>query len=202
MDPITAYQLTSMLQGVVQRGTARRVRLPVPVAGKTGTTNDSRDVWFVGYTSTMVAGCYIGYDRPRSLGRGASGGGTCAPVFTEFMREAIEIYGGGRFAVPPGGRFIRINRYTGERLDDDATGEEVVAEYFRDGEEPVFGIDALIDGGFVMGGSMPIFAPESEDPPLTTADGTIIGTDTLDSGSGIVLPEGSSFGTLSAGGLY
>jgi len=202
MDPITAYQLTSMLQGVVQRGTARRVRLPVPVAGKTGTTNDSRDVWFVGYTSTMVAGCYIGYDRPRSLGRGASGGGTCAPVFTEFMREAIEIYGGGRFAVPPGGRFIRINRYTGERLSDDATGEEVVAEYFRDGEEPVFGIDALIDGGFVMGGSMPIFAPESEDPPLTTADGTIIGTDTLDSGSGIVLPEGSSFGTLSAGGLY
>ncbi|WP_323036501.1 penicillin-binding protein 1A [Pararhodobacter sp.] len=202
MDPITAYQLTSMLQGVVQRGTATRVRLPVPVAGKTGTTNDSRDVWFVGYTSTIVAGCYIGYDRPRSLGRRASGGGTCAPVFTEFMREAIETYGGGRFEVPPGGRFIRINRYTGERLSDDATGEEVVAEYFRDGEEPVFGIDALIDGGFVMGGSMPVFAPDAEDPPLYTEDGTQVGTETTGTGAVILLPDGASFGTLSAGGLY
>ena len=202
MDPITAYQLTSMLQGVVQRGTATRVRLPVPVAGKTGTTNDARDVWFVGYTSTIVAGCYIGYDRPRSLGRRASGGGMCAPVFTEFMREAIEIYGGGRFAVPPGGHFIRINRYTGERLADDATGEEVVAEYFRDGEEPVFGIDALIDGGFIMGGSMPIFSPDVEDQPLLSEDGTEIGVETIESGPAIILPEGSSFGTLSAGGLY
>ncbi|MCB1406664.1 MAG: PBP1A family penicillin-binding protein, partial [Rhodobacteraceae bacterium] len=202
MDPITAYQLTSMLQGVVQRGTATRVRLPVPVAGKTGTTNDSRDVWFVGYTSTIVAGCYIGYDRPRSLGPRASGGGTCSPVFTEFMQSAIEEYGGGRFAVPPGGHFIRINRFTGERLDDDATGDEVVAEYFRDGEEPVFGIDALIDGGFVMGAALPVFAPDVEDPGLYTEDGVEIGTETGPGSPLILIPEGSSFGTLSAGGLY
>lgn len=204
MDPITAYQLTSMLQGVVQRGTATRVRLPVPVAGKTGTTNDSRDVWFVGYTSTIVAGCYIGYDRPRSLGRRASGGGTCSPVFSDFMRDAIQVYGGGRFAVPPGGHFININRYTGERLPDDASGEEVVAEYFRDGEEPVFGIDALIDGGFVMGATLPVFAPTNDDQPLLTEDGTEIGSNAPAAGGTgtILLPEGSSFGTLSAGGLY
>jgi len=203
MDPITAYQLTSMMQGVVQRGTATRVRLPVPVAGKTGTTNDSRDVWFVGYTSTIVAGCYIGYDRPRSLGR-ASGGGTCAPVFTEFMREAIQEYGGGRFAVPPGGRFININRITGERVDDGITGPDIVAEYFRDGEEPVFGIDALIDGGFVMGASLPVFAPEPAEGPLFTEDGTQVGTEIIENGTGgiILRDEGSSFGTLSAGGLY
>jgi len=202
MDPITAYQLTSMMQGVVQRGTATRVRLPVPIAGKTGTTNDSRDVWFVGFSSTIVAGCYIGYDRPRSLGRRASGGGTCSPVFSEFMRVAIDVYGGGRFAVPPGGHFIRINRYTGERMDDDASGEEVVAEYFRDGEQPVFGIDALIDGGFVMGASLPVFAPEVENPPLLTEDGIEVGTETGVSSEIIRIPEGSSFGTLSAGGLY
>ena len=204
MDPVTAYQLTTMLQGVVQRGTARRVRLPVPVAGKTGTTNDSRDVWFVGYTSTIVAGCYIGYDRPRSLGRGASGGGTCAPVFSEFMQSAIEEYGGGEFAVPPGGRFMRISRTTGERLPDDATGDDVVAEYFRDGEEPVFGIDALIDGGFAMGASLPVFAPDAaEVTDLFTSDGTQIDipAPTRESDPN-TLQQGSSFGTLSAGGLY
>ena len=71
IDAITAYQLTSMLQGVVERGTAAQaVNLPVPVAGKTGTTNDAKDVWFVGFTSNIVAGCYIGYDQPRVDGRG------------------------------------------------------------------------------------------------------------------------------------
>ena len=204
MDPVTAYQLTTMLQGVVQRGTARRVRLPVPVAGKTGTTNDSRDVWFVGYTSTIVAGCYIGFDTPRSLGRGASGGGTCAPVFSEFMQSAIEEYGGGEFAVPPGGRFMRISRTTGERLPDDATGDDVVAEYFRDGEEPVFGIDALIDGGFAMGASLPVFAPDAaEVTDLFTSDGTQIDIPApAPAGDPNLLQQGSSFGTLSAGGLY
>jgi len=197
MDPITAYQLTSMLQGVVQRGTATSVRLPVPVAGKTGTTNDARDVWFVGYTSTIVAGCYIGHDRPRSLGSRASGGGMCAPVFTEFMQDAVEEYGGGRFAVPPGGRFIRINRHTGERLDDSAEGPDVVAEYFREGEEPVFGIGALIDGGFVMGMDLPVFAPEQGET-LVTRDGVEIGSDGVQT-----LPQTQTgFGTLSAGGLY
>ena len=204
MDPVTAYQLTTMLQGVVQRGTARRVRLPVPVAGKTGTTNDSRDVWFVGYTSTIVAGCYIGFDTPRSLGRGASGGGTCAPVFSEFMQSAIEEYGGGEFAVPPGGRFMRISRTTGERLPDGATGDDVVAEYFRDGEEPVFGIDALIDGGFAMGASLPVFAPDAaEVTDLFTSDGTQIDIPApAPAGDPNLLQQGSSFGTLSAGGLY
>jgi membrane carboxypeptidase/penicillin-binding protein len=72
IDPVTAYQLTSMMQGVVQRGTAAGTvggaGIPAALAGKTGTTNDARDVWFVGFSSTIVAGCYIGYDQPRSLG--------------------------------------------------------------------------------------------------------------------------------------
>ena len=193
MNAITAYQLTSMLQGVVQRGTAAgAVRLPVPTAGKTGTTNDSKDVWFIGFTSNMVAGCYIGFDRPKSL-IGGSGGGTCAPVFQRFMTEAVEKYGGGRFRVPPGGHFIKIDRFSGARLPDDATGDYVVAEYFRDGEEPVFGV--AFDGGFAMGANLPLFLPGEIDPETresTTATGDLSG-----------LPDDrADTGSVAAGGLY
>ena len=197
MNAVTAYQLTSMMEGVIQRGTARGINLPVPVAGKTGTTNEARDVWFVGYTSNIAAGCYIGFDRPRPLGRSASGGGMCGPVFQYFMEEAVREFGGTRFAVPPGGRFIRINRHTGERVSDDASGPDVVAEYFRDGEEPIFGISALIDGGFAMGVNLPVFSRGE-------ADGSEAGGQSVTSSTGeqVVVPRSSSFGTISAGGLY
>jgi penicillin-binding protein 1A len=192
MDPITAYQLTSMMRGVVERGTARRtVNLSVPTAGKTGTTNDAKDVWFVGFTSNIAAGCFIGYDTPRSLGRGASGGGMCGPVFNAFMKEATKKYGGGAFDVPPGGTFINIDRFTGARLGDDATGDNVVAEYFRDGEEPIFGI--AFDGGFAMGADLSLFdeVGTSVSKQVTTSTGK----------KAVVGPK-ASFGTLSSGGLY
>ncbi len=200
MDPITAYQLTSMMEGVVQRGTASGINLPVPIAGKTGTTQDARDVWFVGYSSNVVAGCYIGYDRPQPLGRSASGGGMCGPVFEDFMREAIREFGGTRFAVPPGGRFIRIDRLSGARLPDDASGPNVVAEYFRDGAEPVFGLDALIDGGFMMGMNLPVFSPNEEMDAYIDeqADREV----TTSTGETTVIPGQATFGTLSSGGLY
>ena len=192
MEPITAYQLTSMMQGVVTRGTAsRQIDLPVPVAGKTGTTNDAKDVWFVGFTSSLVAGCYIGYDQPRSLGEGTFGGNTCGPVFQEFMKEAIEEYGGGKFRVPPGGRFIKIDRYTGARLDDDASGPTVVAEYFRDGEEPVFGI--MYDGGFAMGSNLPLVEE------VERYGGREVTTST---GKKAVVGPKANFGSVSSGGLY
>ncbi len=191
MNAITAYQLTSMMQGVVQRGTASgTVNLPVPVAGKTGTTNEAKDVWFIGFTNTLVAGCYIGHDRPRPLGRGTYGGSTCGPVFQEFMSEAIEKYGAGKFRVPPGGHFIKIDRYTGARLDDDASGANVVAEYFRDGEEPVFGV--MYDGGFAMGSDLPLFEEV----------GTAATEVTTSSGKKTVVGPKADFGTLSSGGLY
>ena len=150
MDEITAYQLTSMMEGVVDRGTAAAtVNLDVAAAGKTGTTNEARDVWFVGFTSNIVAGCYIGYDRPSPLGKGAGGGSTCGPVFNEFMQSAIQKYGGGAFRVPEGGQFINIDRFSGARLSEEAEGDHVVAEFFREGEEPLFGV--TFDGGFAMG---------------------------------------------------
>lgn len=193
MDAITAYQLTSMLQGVIQRGTGHGINLPVPVAGKTGTTNDSKDVWFIGYTSNMVAGCYIGYDQPRSM-PGASGGGFCGPVFQSFMETAIKKYGGGKFRLPPGGHFINIDRFSGGQLADGATGDNVVAEYFRDGEEPTFGM--MVDGGFAMGTNLPLFAygevgSDEGGATVTTATGETK-----------VIPKKADFGTLSSGGLY
>ncbi|SHI49061.1 penicillin-binding protein 1A [Palleronia salina] len=193
MDAITAYQLTSMMKGVVERGTARgRVNLNVPVAGKTGTTNDAKDVWFVGFTSNIAAGCYIGFDQPRSLGSGASGGGMCAPVFDRFMQEATAKYGGGPFDVPPGGHFIKIDRFTGARLSDGASGDNVVAEYFRLGEEPVFGV--AFDGGFAMGANLPLFeeAAGGGTQRVRNADGS----------TATIPQKKATFGTLSSGGLY
>jgi penicillin-binding protein 1A len=193
IDAITAYQLTSMLEGVVQRGTGRGINLPVPIAGKTGTTNDSKDVWFIGYSSSIAAGCYIGYDQPRSLGDTASGGGMCGPVFQRFMTEAVKKYGGTRFRVPPGGYFIKIDRFSGMRLPDDATGDNVVAEYFRDGAEPLFGVS--FDGGFAMGSNLPLFDRGETD----AAEGTTV---TTSSGQRAVIPPKATFGTVSSGGLY
>ena len=192
MDAITAYQLTSMMTGVVERGTASAtVNLPVPTAGKTGTTNEAKDVWFVGFTSNIVAGCYIGFDQPRALGKGASGGGMCGPVFNEFMLEATKKYGGGPFEVPPGGQFINIDRFSGARLELDAEGDNVVAEYFRDGEEPVFGL--MFDGGFAMGADLPLV--EGVDPAQVRQVITSTGE------KAVVGPK-ANFGTLSTGGLY
>ena len=195
MDAITAYQLTSMMEGVVQRGTARGINLPVPVAGKTGTTNDAKDVWFIGYTSNIVAGCYIGYDQPRTLGGGASGGGFCGPVFEQFMRTAIKKYGGAKFKVPPGGYFMNIDRFSGARLGEGASGPNVVAEYFREGEEPVFGLSAMVDGGFAMGSNLPLFAAGE-------TDGGSSATVTTATGAKKTIPKKADFGTLSSGGLY
>jgi len=189
MNAVTAYQLTSMMRGVVERGTARSsVNLPVPIAGKTGTTNDGKDVWFVGFSSNIVAGCYIGYDTPRSMGA-ASGGGMCGPVFNSFMTQAIPKFGGGNFDVPAECQFINIDRFSGARLPDGASGDNVVAECFRIGEDPVFGI--AFDGGFAMAGDLPLFDEVRNAREVTTSTG-----DTATVG-----PQ-ATFGTLSSGGLY
>ena len=191
MDATTAYQLTSMMQGVVDRGTARNsINLEVPAAGKTGTTNQSKDVWFVGFTSNFVAGCYIGHDFPKPLGKRAYGGGMCGPVFNEYMQAATEKFGGGPFTVPEGGQFINIDRFTGARLPDEAEGDNVVAEYFRDGEEPVFGV--AFDGGFAMGSNFErVDTEEQISREIQTS-----------SGKSVTVGPKASIGTLSSGGLY
>lgn len=191
MNAVTAYQLTSMMRGVVERGTASgAINLPVPIAGKTGTTNDAKDVWFVGFSSNIVAGCYIGYDNPRSLGRGAYGASVCGPVFQDFMEVAVDKFGGGNFKVPEDCQFIKIDRYTGGRLPEDASGDNVISECFRAGEEPVFGI--MFDGGFAMSADLPLF----DEVPSTAKQIT------TSTGETATVGPNASFGTLSSGGLY
>ena len=192
MDAITAYQLTSMMEGVVKRGSGRGVNLPVPVAGKTGTTNDAKDVWFIGFTSNMVAGCYLGYDQPRTLGEDAYGGTLCVPVFNEFMKEAVKEYGGTAFRVPPGGHFVNIDRFTGAILGPDAKGDNVIAEYFRDGQD--LSALGMIDGGFGRAdpGTLPLYTQGGDSGQAVTTS----------TGKKKVIPRKADFGTLSSGGLY
>jgi len=198
MNAITAYQLTSMMQGVVQRGSASRLNLPVPIAGKTGTTNDAKDVWFIGYSSNIVAGCYIGFDQPRTLGESAFGGTLCVPVFQDFMEDAVKKYGGGDFRVPPGGYFRKIDRYSGMPLSDDASGENVVSEYFREGEEALIGVGLVVDGGFAMGENLPLFAYGEGEGGGGDQGKTVTNSE----GQTVVVPKKADFGTVSSGGLY
>jgi penicillin-binding protein 1A len=118
------------------------------------------------------------------------------------MNVAISEYGGREFDVPPGGYFQNVDRFTGARLSDGASGENVVAEYFREGEESLVGLDAIIiDGGFGMGSNLPLFAyGETDDGSGGGGAGTA--TVTTSSGEARVVPRKADFGTLSSGGLY
>ena len=134
LDPMTAYQITSMLEGVVQRGTGTAVKaVGKPVAGKTGTTNDERDVWFIGFTPEITADVYIGYDKPRHIARGASGGNTAAPVVRDFLISALADKPAVPFRVPPGIKLIRINPKTGLRA---GPGDPAILEGFKPGTAP------------------------------------------------------------------
>ncbi|MBB4001656.1 penicillin-binding protein 1A [Aurantimonas endophytica] len=136
LDPMTAYQITSMMEGVVQRGTATQVRdVGVPVAGKTGTTNDEKDVWFVGFTPDLVTGVFIGYDNPQPMGKGATGGGLAAPVFVEFMKHAVDGKTPVEFKAPEGMELLAVNRTTGMRAGSDG-GPDVIMEAFKPGTGP------------------------------------------------------------------
>ena len=135
VDPASAYQMVSMMQGVVQRGTGAIVgKLGRPLAGKTGTTNDSNDVWFVGFSPDLALGCYMGYDQPRSLGAQATGGAIIAPLFKDFMAEALKDQPNVPFRIPPGIRLVRVNLETGQRAQP---GDgKVILEAFKPGTEP------------------------------------------------------------------
>ena len=131
MDPRTAYQMVSMLEGVVQRGTGSAVRKRVtkPIAGKTGTTNDYKDAWFVGFAPDLAAGVFVGFDMPASLGEGEAGGGVAAPVFGDFMAEALKDEAGIPFRVPSGIRLVRVNAKTGRPAN--AGDANVILEAFK-----------------------------------------------------------------------
>ncbi|NLS03256.1 penicillin-binding protein 1A [Rhizobium sp. P32RR-XVIII] len=149
LDPMTAYQITSMMQGVIQRGTAAgKIDLGGrDVAGKTGTTNDEKDAWFVGFTPDLVAGLYIGFDSPSTLGRGGTGGALAAPVFNEFMQVAVKDMPESKFVIPQGMNLIPIDRKTGmAAMEGDPN---TIIEAFKPGTGPadnlsVIGMDSTM----------------------------------------------------------
>lgn len=114
VDPIAAFQMVGIMEGVVTSGTARRLAsLGRPIAGKTGTTNNYKDAWFIGYTPDLVVGSYVGYDQPKPMGRSATGGGLAAPIVKQFFEEALEGVPPKPFRAPPGAIMVPVSHQTG-----------------------------------------------------------------------------------------
>jgi penicillin-binding protein 1A len=149
IDPATAYQLVSILEGVVLRGTGGTVRaVGKPLAGKTGTTNEERDAWFVGFSPDLAVGVYVGFDTPRRMGRAETGGRVAAPIFREFMKKAIGDKPAIPFRVPPGIRLVRVNAKTG--LLAQPGDYPIILEAFKPGTEPE-GPQPVIGQGATVG---------------------------------------------------
>ena len=133
IDPLTAYQITSILEGVIQRGTGIAIKeVGKHLAGKTGTTNDAKDLWFVGYSPNLAFGVFMGYDKPRSLGGKAQAALYTAPIFRDFMKMALKDTPDTPFRIPPGIKLISINLHSGMR----ATGPGTIMEAFKPGTGP------------------------------------------------------------------
>jgi len=170
LDPMTSYQITSMMEGVVTRGTAAsKVNLGRPTAGKTGTTNDEKDAWFVGYTPDLVTGVFIGFDNPTPMGRGSTGGALAAPVFNEFMLAALEGTRPVDFRIPDGMKLIAINRKTGMQANP---GEpDVIMEAFKPGTGPsdVYSVIGLED--YATGEAITNISPQANQAVVTGSGG-------------------------------
>ena len=129
-SPQTAYQITSLLEGVVQRGTGKKLKkLKIDLAGKTGTTNKNTDTWFVGFTSNLVVGVYIGFDEPKSLGRFETGAKTAMPVFSHFVKKAIKKSEARPFKVSKGIKLMVVDAKTGKKANYGST--DTIIEAFN-----------------------------------------------------------------------
>ncbi len=134
-DAQSLYQIVSILQGAVERGTGKQARVyGHTIAGKTGTTNQVKDVWFVGFSKDLIAGVYLGYDIPKPLGPGA-GSHMAARVFADFMKVALENESNQPFPVPDGMTFMRVNRNNGVAAVQDPSGV-IINEVFKPGQKP------------------------------------------------------------------
>lgn len=184
VDPMSAYQITSMLEGVALRGTGAIVHKTVgkPLAGKTGTTNDEKDAWFIGFSPDIAMGVFIGYDNPKPMGRTAFGGVVAAPIFADFMKLALKDKPAIPFRSPPNISMVLVNRHTGQR-----TGREdpdAIEEYFKPGTEPGEGYPvaqseepaptvwgaAPARGGWTPSGSPQTYPPATGSYPPSTGN--------------------------------
>ncbi len=143
IDPRLAYQITSMMEGVIKRGTAKNLKeLEVPIAGKTGTTNNNKDAWFIGYTPDLVIGIYVGYDQPQSLGFKQTGSSVAVPIFKNFANKIKINKNKKPFRIPSGISFVRIDPNSGEVSNK----QEGIVEPFILGSEPYSDNINIIDG--------------------------------------------------------
>ncbi len=179
MSPYTAYQITSMMEGVVQRGTGKKLlAVGKPVAGKTGTSNEEKDAWFIGYTPDLVVGVYVGFDNPKPMGKKRTGGELAAPIVADFMRLALRDQPATPFRVPRAIELIPIDAGTGQRA---IFGQEgVILEAFKPGDEPpetttIIGQALLSDEnqgeGYQIVPPVPVDETSEEDGGLTTGTG-------------------------------
>lgn len=152
-DPASAYQVVSMLEGVVKRGTGVRVGRAVqkPLAGKTGTTNKSRDTWFVGFSPDLAVGVFVGYDNPETLGRRETGSSVAAPIFADFMKSALEGKAAIPFRIPPGIRLVRVDSISGLPALI-GQNENVIWESFKPGTVPKSDTEIISAGQGVTAG--------------------------------------------------
>jgi penicillin-binding protein 1A len=135
----SVYQIVNILQGAVQRGTGVAARVPgYSIAGKTGTSNDAKDLWFVGFSPDLVVGVFLGFDTPSTLGKKMAGGGVAAPIFREIMKEYLKDKRAIPFRAPPNVNFVKVNRFTGAPVDDQDSEEEIITEVFKEGMEDNF----------------------------------------------------------------
>lgn len=133
LDPMTAYQITSIMEGVVKRGTATSLNdLGFTVAGKTGTTNDEKDAWFVGFTPSIAVGVYVGFDQPKPMGRGSTGGQLAAPIVKAFLKDAREGEPVEEFQAPDGMNFVQVDLNSGRP----SSGGGSISEAFKPGMFP------------------------------------------------------------------
>ena len=135
VDPSSAYQIVSMLEGVVQRGTGRKISaIGKPLAGKTGTSNNSRETWFIGFSPDLVVGVYVGFDNRDKLGKRETGGSVAAPIFKQFMAKYLNDRPAVPFRIPSGIRMVRVNPQTGKlAMSKDKT---FILEAYKDGNVP------------------------------------------------------------------
>src|SRR5665648_715240 len=164
VDPISAFQMVGIMEGVVQSGTARKLTvLNRPIAGKTGTTNDYKDAWFIGYTPDLVVGAYVGFDQPRNMGRSATGGGVAAPIVRDFFAEALKDVPPVPFRAPPGAMLVRVNHKTGLPARPGDAG--VIMEAFKPGQVPD-GVAAVeVEGEGIPGEEFPEYPDAAQGGP-------------------------------------
>ncbi|MBG1231906.1 penicillin-binding protein 1A [Aestuariivirga litoralis] len=166
MNSYTAYQITSMMEGVVERGTGRKLQVVgKPIAGKTGTTNDEKDAWFIGFTPDLVVGTYIGFDNPKPMGTGRTGGELAAPVVADFMTLALRGKAAVPFRVPRGIELIPISVNSGRRGVFGDKG--VILEAFKPGDEPPANGQVIGQGQASSQGSGVVLVPANADQGAT-----------------------------------